>query len=167
MTEYLPILIVGAIIGVFTTLFLVAWAILKRHKEDMTDRERHMSDREIITRLLRYAKPYWKSFVAVGIIMLFSIAYEVASPLLMGAIQGLVKQENFQLSRLYSTVAVYAGILIAHRISTIESMDKILFIDDGALAGIGTHQALYETNAEYRKMVDLQRLEEEGGEHNA
>ena len=118
MTEYLPILIVGAIIGVFTTLFLVAWAILKRHKEDMTDRERHMSDREIITRLLRYAKPYWKSFVAVGIIMLFSIAYEVASPLLMGAIQGLVKQENFQLSRLYSTVAVYAGILIVSLICT-------------------------------------------------
>jgi len=118
MAEYLPILIVGAIIGVFTTLFLVAWAILKRHKEDMTDRERHMSDREIITRLLRYAKPYWKSFVAVGIIMLFSIAYEVASPLLMGAIQGLVKQENFQLSRLYGTVAVYAGILIVSLICT-------------------------------------------------
>ena len=118
MAEYLPILIVGAIIGVFTTLFLVAWAILKRHKEDMTDRERHMSDREIITRLLRYAKPYWKSFVAVGIIMLFSIAYEVASPLLMGAIQGLVKQDNFQLSRLYGTVAVYAGILIVSLICT-------------------------------------------------
>ena len=113
MTEYLPILIVGAIIGVFTTLFLVAWAILKRHKEDMTDRERHMSDREIITRLLRYAKPYWKSFVAVGIIMLFSIAYEVASPLLMGAIQGLVKQENFQLSRLYSTVS---SVFLRHRV---------------------------------------------------
>ena len=118
MAEYLPILIVGAIIGVFTILFLVAWAILKRHKEDMTDRERHMSDREIITRLLRYAKPYWKSFVAVGIIMLFSIAYEVASPLLMGAIQGLVKQDNFQLSRLYGTVAVYAGILIVSLICT-------------------------------------------------
>ena len=61
MREYLPILIVGAIIGVFTTLFLIAWAILKRHKEDMTDRERNMSDKEIVTRLLRYAKPYWKN----------------------------------------------------------------------------------------------------------
>ena len=36
MAEYLPILIVGAIIGTFTTLFLVAWSILKRKKEDMT-----------------------------------------------------------------------------------------------------------------------------------
>ena len=118
MREYLPLLIVGAVIGVFTTLFLVAWAILRRKKEDMTDRERNMSDREIITRLLRYAKPYWKNFVAVGIIMLFSIAYEVASPLLMGAIQGLVKQENFQLSRLYTIVAVYASILAVSLVCT-------------------------------------------------
>ena len=52
-------------------------------------------------------------------------------------------------------------------ISTIEQMDKVLFIDGGRLAGFGTHDKLYETNAEYRKMVDLQRLEEEGGEQNA
>ena len=58
-------------------------------------------------------------------------------------------------------------ILIAHRISTIEKMDKILFIEDGCLAGVGSHQQLYATNAEYRKMVDLQRLEEEGGRANA
>ena len=118
MGEFLPILIVGAIIGVFTTLFLVAWAILRRHKEDMTDRERNMSDREIIGRLLRYAKPYWKSFVAVGFIMLFSIVYEVVSPLLMGAIQGLIKQQDFRLQQLYAIVAVYAGILIVSLICT-------------------------------------------------
>ena len=118
MGDFLPILIVGAIIGLFTTLFLVAWAILRRHKEDMTDRERNMSDREIIGRLLRYAKPYWKSFVAVGFIMLFSIVYEVVSPLLMGAIQGLIKQQDFRLQQLYAIVAVYAGILIVSLICT-------------------------------------------------
>ena len=93
--EFLPVLIVAAIIGSFTIAFLIAYAALKKHKDPSDDRERNMSDREIITRLLHYAKPYWKNFVAVGIIMLFSIAYEVASPLLMGAIQGLVKQESF------------------------------------------------------------------------
>ena len=118
MAEYLPILIVGAIIGTFTTLFLVAWSIMKRKKEDMTDRDRHMSDKEIVTRLLAYAKPYWKNFVAVGLIMLCSIAYEVAAPLLMGAIQGLIKTENFQLSRLYTIVAVYAGILAVSLVCT-------------------------------------------------
>ncbi len=57
-------------------------------------------------------------------------------------------------------------ILIAHRVSTIEKMDKILFIDDGRLAAVGSHGELYRTNPDYRKMVDLQKLEEEGGEHN-
>ena len=118
MAEYLPFLIVGAIIGVFTTLFIVAYCILRRQKEDMTDRERHMSDREIVSRLLRYAKPYWKNFVAVGVIMLFSIGYEIAAPLLMGSIQGLIKEEQFQLDRLYTIVAVYAGILVVSLICT-------------------------------------------------
>ena len=44
---------------------------------------------------------------------------------------------------------------------------RILFIDDGKLAAVGTHGELYETNAAYRKMVDLQKLEEEGGQHHA
>jgi ATP-binding cassette subfamily B protein len=45
-------------------------------------------------------------------------------------------------------------------------MDRILFIDDGKLAAFGTHTELYDTCPEYQKMVDLQRLEEEGGEIN-
>ena len=78
------------------------------------------------------------------------------------------KTETTILSNLRQTRAGRTTILIAHRISTIEKMDKILFIDDGALVAVGTHEALYESNAEYRKMVDLQRLEEgEGGNHNA
>ena len=118
MREYLPILIVGAIIGLFTTLFLIAYAILRKHKEDMTDRERNMSDKEIVTRLLRYAKPYWKSFIAVFFIMLFSIVYEVVSPLLMGTLTKLIQSDNFQLSQLFTLVAVYASILVVSLICT-------------------------------------------------
>ncbi len=119
MREYLPILIVGAIIGVFAALFLVAYCIVKKHKEDMTDRERHMSDKEIVTRLLRYAQPYWKRFVAVFFIMLFSIGFELVSPLLMAHIQDIIKQGSaFELSYLYSIVAVYAAILIVSLICT-------------------------------------------------
>ena len=76
------------------------------------------------------------------------------------------KTETTILENLRQTRAGKTTILIAHRISTIESMDKILFVDDGCLAAVGTHRELYESNQEYRKMVDLQRLEEEGGEHN-
>ena len=77
------------------------------------------------------------------------------------------KTETTILGNLRETRAGKTTILIAHRISTIEKMDKILFIDDGALTAVGTHQELYESCGEYRKMVDLQRLEEEGGEHSA
>ena len=77
------------------------------------------------------------------------------------------KTEKTILENLHETRAGKTTILIAHRISTIEKMDKILFIDDGKLSAVGKHEELYQTNAEYRKMVDLQKLEEEGGQHNA
>ena len=119
MREYLPILIVGAIIGMFATLFLVAYSILKKHKEDMTDRERHMSDKEIITRLLWYAKPYYKDFIAVFFIMLLSIGYDLISPLMMAHIQDVIKQgSGFELRYLFTVVAFYAGILVVSLICT-------------------------------------------------
>ena len=119
MGEYLPILIVGAIIGVFTALFVVAFCILKKHKEDMTDRERHMSDKEIITRLLRYAKPYWKNFVLVFFVMLLSIGYDLTSPLLLAHIQDVIKQEpTFDMNYLLMIVAFYAGILAVSLVCT-------------------------------------------------
>ena len=76
------------------------------------------------------------------------------------------KTERTILSNLRQTRAGRTTILIAHRISTIEQMDKVLFIDDGTVAAFGPHEELYRTCGEYRKMVDLQRLEEEGGDHN-
>ena len=118
MHEYLPLLIAGGIIGVFATLAIVAYCIIRRQKEDMTDRERHMSDREIIGRLLAYAKPYKGNFVAVFFIMLFSIVYELTAPLLMAHIQDTIKVDNFSLPYLYTVVAAYAGILIVSLICT-------------------------------------------------
>ena len=77
------------------------------------------------------------------------------------------KTERTILQNLRDTRAGMTTILIAHRISTIEQMDKVLFIDNGRLAAFGKHTDLYETCPDYRKMVDLQKLEEEGGEENA
>ncbi len=76
------------------------------------------------------------------------------------------KTERTILHNLRTTREGKTTILIAHRISTIEQMDKVLFIDDGKVAAFGKHEELYETCEAYRKMVDLQRLEEEGGMHN-
>lgn len=76
------------------------------------------------------------------------------------------KTEKAILENLRNTRKGKTTLLIAHRISTIEKMDKILFVDDGTVAAVGTHAHLYETNSDYRKMVDLQKLEEEGAENN-
>lgn len=116
MSEYLPILIVGAIIGVFTIVFLLAYCALKKVKED-PELDRNMPDSEIVRRLLQYAGPYWKSFILVFFVMLFSIGYDLASPLIVGKIQGLIK-ERFELKQLYAMVGVYAGILIVSLICT-------------------------------------------------
>ena len=75
--------------------------------------------------------------------------------------------EKTILENLRATRAGKTTILIAHRISTIEKMDKILFIEDGRLAAFGPHDELYKTCPSYRKMVDLQKLEAEGGNDNA
>ncbi|MBQ4550904.1 MAG: ABC transporter ATP-binding protein [Oscillospiraceae bacterium] len=116
MHEFLPILIVGAIIGVFTVLFLTAYALEKNKKETMGF-DRNMADSEIIRRLLAYARPYWKQFVLTGLVMLFSVVYDVVSPLLVGKIVGMV-QEDFELRELFAMVAVYGSILVVSLICT-------------------------------------------------
>ncbi len=71
------------------------------------------------------------------------------------------KTEKIILENLASVRKNKTTILIAHRISTIEKMDKIIFIDDGEISAVGTHIELYNSNKDYRTMVELQRLEEE------
>ena len=75
--------------------------------------------------------------------------------------------ERAILGNLRKTRAGKTTILIAHRISTIEQMDRVIFIDDGEVVAAGAHGELYETCPAYRHMVDLQKLEEEGATYNA
>ena len=77
------------------------------------------------------------------------------------------KTEQAILKNLRTTRAGKTTILIAHRISTIAGMDKILFIDEGRLVDVGTHAELLERCPDYQKMVELQKLEEEGGASHA
>ena len=117
LREFLPIVIVVAIIGSFTTVFLIAWIALKKKKDESDDRERKISDKELIARLLQYAKPYWKNFVLCLLIMLFSVVYDVISPWLMGQIQNLIKAD-FELKDLYMMVGLYASILAVSVVCT-------------------------------------------------
>ncbi len=75
--------------------------------------------------------------------------------------------ERTILDNLKTTRQGRTTILIAHRISTVEQMDRIIFLEDGAVTAVGAHQELYDNCPAYRHMVELQKLEEEGAKHNA
>ncbi len=115
MREYYPLIVVGAIVGVFSIAFLVAFLSIKDKKEAIGF-NRKMSDKELIGRLMKYAKPYWKNFLFVMILMLFSVAYDVVSPLLVSDIEKVLQTE-FELSGLFIRVGAYAGILIVSLVS--------------------------------------------------
>ncbi len=77
------------------------------------------------------------------------------------------RTERIILDNLKTSRAGKTTLLIAHRISTVEQLDKIIFIEDGRVEAVGPHDELYHTCNEYRRMVDLQKLEDEvGGDGN-
>ena len=116
MREYLPILILGSIIGVFSLVFLVVYLTLQK-KKVMVTFDRHMSDGEVVRRLLAYAKPYWKRFALVLLIMLISTGYDLVSPLIVGHIEEVISQD-FELDYLLTVVGIYGSILVVSLICT-------------------------------------------------
>ena len=77
------------------------------------------------------------------------------------------RTEKIILDNLKASRAGKTTLLSAHRISTVEGLDKIIFLEDGRVEAVGPHDSLYASCPEYRRMVDLQRLEDEvGGDSN-
>ncbi|MBR3216054.1 MAG: ABC transporter ATP-binding protein [Exiguobacterium sp.] len=52
-------------------------------------------------------------------------------------------------------------LIVAQRVSTIMDADRIIVLEEGAVAGIGTHEELFATNAVYQEIVKSQLSEEE------
>ncbi len=116
MREFYPLFFVGAIIGTLTIFFTFLF-IFARKRKMLLPADRKMSDRKIIKRIMKYAKPHIPAFVAAGFAMLFSIAYDIISPLLVGRVEETVSAK-FELPTLFYTLAVYAGILIVSLVCT-------------------------------------------------
>ena len=110
MKEYMPLLILGAIIGSVSAALILAYVLVKDKKEAMGF-DRKIKDSELIRRLLVYAKPYWKNFLAVGLVMIVGISYSIVSPILVAKIQEIVKA-SFEMKTLLTLVAVYGGLLL-------------------------------------------------------
>ena len=116
MTEFFPLLMVGGVVGIFALIFLIAYLSMK-DKKGAIGFDRNMKDSEIAKRLLRYARPHVKSFAFVLFTMLFSITYDIASPLLIGKIEEMIA-EDFEMPRLLSIVAIYGSILLVSLVAS-------------------------------------------------
>lgn len=110
MHEFLPLLILGGVIGTVALLLIVAYMTIRKQKEAIGF-DRNMKDGEIVKRLLVYAKPHMGAWLAVLGLMVFSIAYDIISPLIVGYIEEMIVGD-FPMAKLLALVAVYAGILI-------------------------------------------------------
>lgn len=110
MYEYYPLIVVGAIVGLFSLALLTAYLTVK-DKKQTAGLERQIGDREIIGRLLHYARPYLPQFLLVGVVMLFTIAYDVVSPYMVGRIEETVAGE-FRMPQIYRMLALYVSILL-------------------------------------------------------
>jgi ATP-binding cassette subfamily B protein len=71
------------------------------------------------------------------------------------------KTERAILDHLRQTRAGKTTLLIAHRISTIQHMDRIIFLEDGRVAAVGSHEELLRTCPAYEDLVNRQLLEDE------
>ena len=117
MYQIYPLLIVGAIIGVISIVFIVAFCLMK-DKKTAIGFDRNMKDSEIIKRLLAYARPHLKSFLLVFAVIIVSIVYDIMSPIVIGNVTEMINGGDFELSELFGTVGIYASILLVSLISS-------------------------------------------------
>lgn len=116
LKEFYPLLAVGGSLGIIAICVIIAFLTIRKQKEAIGF-DRNMKDSEITRRLLKYAKPYAKNFVAVLFIMLFSISYDIIAPILMGKIVDMIKLD-FEMSQLLRLVIIYGCILIVSLVCT-------------------------------------------------
>ena len=77
-----PLLIIGAILGTLSIIFLVAYLSIKNKKE-VLGFERNIKDSVILKRLLKYAKPHYKAFLMVLLLMIFCVSSDILLPLII------------------------------------------------------------------------------------
>jgi ATP-binding cassette subfamily B protein len=110
MHEYFPLLFVGGVVGLFSIIFIIAYMTIRKNKEEIGF-DRNMKDSDILKRLLHYAEPHIGGFIILALLMIFSVAYSVISPRLMGFIIEFLGEE-FEINQLLMYIGIYALILI-------------------------------------------------------
>lgn len=106
-----PLLIIGAILGTLSIIFLIAYLSIKNKKEALGF-DRHMSDTYIIKRLLSYAKPHIKSFIIVFLLMAFCVSADIILPIITGGVTTVLGKDGFEYYEVLRLVILYLVLLL-------------------------------------------------------
>ena len=79
--------------------------------------ERLYSDKHIMSRLLKYSKPHYKSFIAAFLLMLVPIGAELVTPLLLGKVVSILKADNIEFNKIIYIIICYCVIIVSSSIS--------------------------------------------------
>ncbi|MBQ9276214.1 MAG: ABC transporter ATP-binding protein [Clostridia bacterium] len=105
-----PLYIIGAILGTLSTAFIVAFALMKDKKQSIGF-ERNMKDIDILKRLLKYARPYWKQFLFVILLVAFTIASDIVLPLILGDVTRTLGEVGFEYKPVLRDALIYFAVL--------------------------------------------------------
>lgn len=106
-----PLYIIGAVLGTLATSFIVAFALIKDKKQAIGF-DRNMKDIDILKRLLKYAKPYWKQFAFVILLVAFTIAAGIALPLILGNVADELGEVGFDYFAVLKDAIIYFVVLV-------------------------------------------------------
>ena len=107
----MPLLIIGAVLGLLSLIFFISYLSIKNKKE-VLGFDRNMKDSEILKRLLHYAKPYYRSFIIVFLLMAFCVSSDIILPLITGSVTKILGQENFEYIDILKLVITYICLLL-------------------------------------------------------
>ena len=106
-----PIIYVGATLGVLSLIFIIAYLCIKDKKEAFGF-DRNMKDSDITKRLLMYAKPYYKQFILVFVILMLIIGADIILPIITGSIVDIIQQEDVSYIKILNQVILYFSLLL-------------------------------------------------------
>ncbi|MBR4800486.1 MAG: ABC transporter ATP-binding protein [Clostridia bacterium] len=89
-----------------------------KDKKESIGFERNMKDVDILKRLLKYARPYWKSFLLVVFIMAFTIAADIVLPLIMGDVAETLGVIGFEYKIVLRDALIYFAVLALSLVCT-------------------------------------------------
>ena len=110
MREYYPVLVIAGILGLLSAAFLFSYFSIRGKKEEIGF-DRHMKDSELIRRLLRYAKPYWKRYILIFALMMVAALFDIVPTLIIGDVEEVIKGA-FELREVFWRVALYMGVVM-------------------------------------------------------